>query len=244
MTTGAREWSEVSKNCIKGCSNDCKYCYGKKWANRWGRIPKENWHAMEYNPNSVKYIKKERGKIMFPTTHDLHIEHAGWWMPFLTGLLEKGNDVLIVSKPRVNAINLICQSFQKNKKQIEFRFTIGTDDDVTRKFWEPNAPPIQERIQALKLAYDAGYKTSVSMEPVLTHTPENLIKKISPYVTDTIWIGKMNYLSDKWFNENTIKWYYEMKSINSYDNMKKVYENNKGNPKIRWKDSVRKLLTL
>jgi DNA repair photolyase len=243
MTKGTKEWSDVSKNCIKGCSNDCVYCYGKKGAIHWGRIQKENWHAMEYNPNSVKYIKKERGKIMFPTTHDLHIEHVDWWMPFLKGLLEKGNEILIVSKPQFAAINLICESFHQYANQMEFRFTIGTDED-TRKFWEPNAPPIQERIQALKLAYESGYETSISMEPLLTHTPEKLITKISPYVTGTIWIGKMNYLSAKWFNENTIKWYYEMKSINSYDNMKKVYENNKGNPKIRWKDSVRKLLKI
>ena len=38
-----------------------------------------------------------------------------------------------------------------------------------------------------------GYQTSVSAEPLLDKDVELLIKTLSPYVTDTIWIGKAEH---------------------------------------------------
>jgi len=244
MTIGTKEWAEVNKNCILGCSNDCFYCYAKQGAIRFGRATKENWHEMRYNPNSAKQIRKEKGRIMFPTTHDLHIEHVDWWFPFLKELLEKGNNLLIVSKPQFAAIHYICQHCYPCVNQIEFRFTMGTIDEETRRFWEPNAPTIHERIRALRFAEETGYKTSVSMEPLLTHNPKEVIRAVSPFVTNTIWIGIMNHISIKDFGNRNMVWYNEILSINSYENIKMVYEANKDNPKIRWKDSIRDLLGL
>lgn len=186
--------------------------------------------------------KKVDGRIMFPTTHDLHIEHVDWWFPFLKEMLENGNDVLIVSKPEYLAVEAICCKLHKYRKQIEFRFTIGTNDEDTRKFWEPGAPSIGERLIALYYAKSVGYKTSVSMEPLLMLDPAPFIKTFDENVTGTIWIGLMNYLREKDFAPNEMEWYLRQLKINSICNMQKVYDSLKDNPKIRWKDSVRDLL--
>ncbi len=236
MTKGAREWSDISKNCIKGCSNDCFYCY---WKKDWKNKKRDTWPEMEFRENSKKDIKKEDGIIMFPTTHDLHYETRDWWMPFLKGLLEIGNDMLIVSKPRIKSIKLICETFPEYKNHFEFRFTIGTDRDTTRKFWEHGAPTIEERIMALELAFNYGYETSISMEPLLTYDPWKLINRVDRFVTDTIWIGLMNHVSEKDFKNDQMSWYNEIKSISSFENMKKIYDMYKDNPKIMWKDSVK-----
>jgi len=244
MALGTKEWAPNNENCIEGCENDCTYCYAKKNAIRFGRRTKENWHEMKPNARSQQPVKYKEDRIMFPTTHDPHIRHLDWWGQFLLQLLAKGNDVLIVSKPEFAAIEWICEKCNMYKHQIEFRFTIGSIDDYVLKFWEPGAPGIKERFRALTYAFDHGYKTSVSMEPLLDKDPEPLITLIQPWVTETIWIGTMNHMHRSDFAENEMPWYDWMLEINAKENMRKIWEANRDNPKIRWKDSVQELLQI
>lgn len=239
---GTKEWMPHNENCMKGCKNDCRYCYAKLRAIRYKQKTAENWHVMEPNKRFLKPIRYLDGGVMFPTTHDLHIEHVDTWMPFLRGLLERGNGVLIVSKPQYKAIEKICTELNEFSDQIEFRFTIGTNDEDTRGFWEPNAPMIGERLGCLSLAYEEDCKTSVSMEPLLMKDPAPFIKNFERWVTGTIWIGLMNYLKASDFSESELGWYSKQCAINCKPNMLRVYESLKNNPKIRWKDSVQDLL--
>ena len=180
---------------------------------------------------------------MFPTTHDLHYQYRNCWFPFLKEMLENGNDVLIVSKPEFAAIEYIDKNLFKFQDQIEFRFSIGTNDETSRQFWEPGAPSIQERIKCLNYVYEAGYHNSVSMEPLLMHNPAPMIKILERRVTGDIWIGLMNYLRISDFTPDELIWYNrQVNSINSKTNIQEIYNILKDNPKIRWKDSVRELL--
>ena len=240
MTSGTREWAEHNRNCIEGCENDCIYCYAKGMAIRFKRRTKGNWHEMKRNSAAYQATRKVNGRIMFPTSHDLHIEHAEWWMPFLRDLLTNGNEVLIVSKPRFDAIRFICSTMLAFRDQIEFRFTIGTNDEESRKFWEPGAPPISERLDALMYAHGMKYPTSVSMEPLLMMNPAPFIRTFEDYVTGTIWIGTMNHLEQ--IDIPNRRYYHTIRSINSREHMQMVYDSLKDNSKIRWKDSVQKLL--
>lgn len=237
--TGTKDWRPDNENCMEGCQNDCRYCYAKLMAIRYKRRTTENWHIMEPNKRSKKPIRYLEGGVMFPTTHDLHIEHAGIWMPFLRGLLEKGNDVLIVSKPEYAAIWLICRELAAFKDQIEFRFTIGTNDDRVAAYWEPGAPSPSDRLMAVAHTCTLGYKVSISMEPLLIESPKKMIDALfMDWITGTIWIGTMNhYHLDPTIPEEA----YQIK-VQSHDNMRRVYDSLKYNPKIRWKDSVQKLL--
>jgi len=245
MTIGTKEWKPNNENCIEGCENDCLYCYAALWAERYGRVPREDWHIMKPNKRSQHPVRLLKGGVMFPTTHDLHFRNRGMWMPFLIDLLAAGNDVLIVTKPEPEAIKFICDTFHSKDDQIEFRFTIGTDNDETRKFWEPGAPSIGERIQALRYAYEEGYKTSISIEPLLTMDPGNLIYLVSPWLQyeSTIWIGIMNHMNlDRPQDQLTELYFRKQLAINSRENMQRIYDKYKGNTQIRWKDSVQKLL--
>ena len=101
----------------------------------------------------------------------------------------------MVSKPHLECIKRICEELKGYKDQILFRFTIGACDDSILSYWEPNAPCYDERKQCLIYAYSAGFKTSVSVEPMLDSANiDTLISDLSPYVTDAIWIGTMNHL--------------------------------------------------
>ena len=237
MKTGTKEWADANENCITGCSNNCRYCYGKNMAVRYKRETAETWPVE--HPRTTAKAKKHKGRTMFPTTHDLHYEHVDWWGPFLKQLLDLGNDVLIVSKPEAKSIEYICTEFENFIQQIEFRFTIGASDDGTARYWEPGAPSIWQRRLALSYAFRNGFRTSVSMEPLLIENPQIFIDRhLYHSVTGEIWIGCMNHYN---FNPEIPEESRQMQ-IQSKENMQEVYDSLKDNPKIRWKDSVQKLL--
>ena len=236
MKTGTKEWADANENCITGCSNNCRYCYGKNMAVRYKRETAETWPVE--HPRTTAKAKKHKGRTMFPTTHDLHSDRVDWWGPFLHRLLELGNDVLIVSKPQFRSIRYICENFEQYRDQIEFRFTIGTANQETIEYWEPGAPSYNERVIALSYAITRGFRTSISMEPLLTKYPFELIADFCTAVTGEIWIGCMNHYD---FNPAIMEEARQMQ-IQSKENLQRIYNVLKDNPKIRWKDSVQKLL--
>ena len=48
-TSGTKEWRPNNENCIEGCSNDCRYCYAKKNAIRFGRRDPGSWKIIDHN---------------------------------------------------------------------------------------------------------------------------------------------------------------------------------------------------
>jgi len=236
--TGTREWMPNSRNRCDGCEGDCRYCYAKFKAVRYKRRTEENWHEMR--PLKVRQsTKKAEGGIMFPTTHDLHYKHRHCWFPFLKEMLENGNDVLIVTKPEYAAVSYICENLEQYKNQMEFRFTIGTNDDKVAAYWEPGAPSPSDRLMAIAHVCTLGFRTSISMEPLLIEQPKEMIDNLfMGWITGDIWIGAMNHYD---LNPAIPEEARQIK-IQGRENMRRVYESLKDNPQIRWKDSVQKLL--
>ncbi len=75
ITLGTKEWADSNVNCYLRCSNDCRYCYAKKMAIRFKNKSNKSWKIMTPNQkNIIKGYKKRRGRIMFPTSHDITIE--------------------------------------------------------------------------------------------------------------------------------------------------------------------------
>jgi DNA repair photolyase len=69
VTSGTKEWASYNVNCIKGCSNNCRYCYAKMMAKRFGRCTNESWKEMEINFRMLDCnYKKYNGRVMFPST--------------------------------------------------------------------------------------------------------------------------------------------------------------------------------
>lgn len=246
--TGTKEWSEHSKNIFAGCAHDCRYCYAAEMAMHYGRIKsRDAWPTMVLNEKALnEKPRKLAGRIMFPTTHDIFPDDIEGTIAYLRGWLEAGNEILIVTKPHFDVINDLCEAFQEFKNSLIFRFTIGSVDNHTLAFWEPGAPSFQERLASLKLADLKGFKTSVSIEPYLDGTLFEVVRHVEPYVTDTIWIGTMNQISRR---VDTTGWtpeeFEHLRHVQNLSRLKWVryfYDALKDNPKIRWKDSVRKML--
>ena len=242
IPTGTKEWADHNINCIKGCYNNCRYCYAMCMAKRFGRATNDTWKEMVIREDVVNSkFRKFSGRVMFPSTHDIfdlpHFEDACFTV--LEKLLKQDNEVLVTTKPRLSIIKKIDKKFSGYHEQIQFRFTITSSNDLLLKFWEPNAPLFQERLKSLEYAYKKGYKTSVSMEPFLDYDPKPLVTSISPYVTESIWLGIMNYIPQKNLRKSEIQYYNSIRQNYRNDHIKEIYEIFKDFPKIRWKDSIK-----
>ena len=244
---GVGEWAGYSYNIGVGCQNDCKYCYAKADALKYGNIHAEAaWPAERVNPFKVDIKDKADARVMFPSTHDITPAYLNSYIRTLDNMLFAGNEVLVVTKPRLESVREICHRFSYYMDKMEFRFTIGTLDDKVSKFWEPGAPLPLERLQALKHAYDAGFRTSVSMEPMLEGCIEAVCvyKTVEPFVNGTIWIGLMNKLDervDMTVKENELA-VNKIRSLQSDNSIMKLYRELKDETKVRWKDSIREVV--
>ena len=246
---GTKEWADVNFNFINGCTHDCKYCYSKEMAIRFDRKSPSTWKDEELRLNDLtKTISIKNKLVMFPSSHDITPRYLNESIYIIKKLIDSKNKVLIVTKPHFECVKKICQSFDKEKKNILFRFTIGSSNSAILKFWEPGAPTFQTRLKSLKYAYDLGFKTSVSCEPMLDYNIERLIQKILPFITDSIWIGNANFLIKR-LKTNGITDLETFKKANELvmwqsntDNILKIYDLYKNNKKIKWKDSIQKIL--
>ncbi|MFX1502330.1 MAG: hypothetical protein ACFFDH_15325, partial [Promethearchaeota archaeon] len=224
-----------------GCSNDCRYCYAKKMAIRFKRKTEETWKQMEPNLKAIKKgYSKRKGRIMFPTSHDITLESLSGCLKVLKKLIDADNEILITTKPNLSCIKIICNEFYKKKDLIQFRFTITSVDNDLLSFWEPNAPLLEERLNCLIHAFNMDYKTSISIEPFLDRDPFILVKKIIPYVTESVWIGKMNYIYINQVKPEELKFYKRIQMINSKKNLIRILNDAKTYQEdiIQIKDSI------
>lgn len=246
---GTKEWAAQNVNCILGCSHKCRYCYARGMAERFRRIPEgEIWGESYLHVRTAEVKKRRRkasGTVMFPSSHDITPETLEPCLTVLKNLLESGKSVLIVSKPHLQCIKEICSRFSAYKGQIAFRFSIGATDNGLLRYWEPGAPPFDERLECLKYAYQAGFSTSVSAEPLLdVANAEHLYEALSPFITDTIWFGKMNRVRNC-VKIETSEDERQVKAIEdgqSDECIWALYEAFKDRPLVEWKDSIKDVI--
>lgn len=241
ITSGTKEWADHNVNCVLGCYNNCRYCYAKIMAKRFGRATDETWQNMKVRRGVIKRsYGKMQGRVMFPSSHDIIdipiIEKACF--AILMKLLAKGNDVLITIKPRYTIVKQIDELFADFKEHLQFRFTITSWSDELLKFWEPNAPLFKERMESLKYAFYKKYKTSVSVEPFLDYDPKSLVKKVVHYSTESIWIGKMNYIPKYGIRANEAPFYNDIRRNYELAHLKEIYGDLRDYSRVRFKDSI------
>jgi DNA repair photolyase len=123
--------------------------------------------------------------------------------------------------------------------------TIKACDDRILLYWEPNAPTYDERKVSLIYAFESGFQTSVSVEPMLdAPNIDILIIELLPYATDAIWIGKMNHLgrleknADLAMKRAIVKVRYDQTD----SAIKSIYSRHRDNPMIKWKKEIKKVV--
>ena len=242
---GTKEWAPFNFNFMSGCSNDCVYCYAKDMAIRFKRKTPDTWKTEEPVEMSGKSYSRKSGEIMVPSSHDITPGNIETAMEVLDKLLSSGNNLLLVTKPNFTCTKRIVDKFEDRKAQLRFRFTIGSADSAVLKLWEPGAPSFEERLESLRYAFEKGYSTSISCEPLLDEHFDDLYEKVSSYVNGSIWVGKMNSAVKRVrdntagkFDMDKVK---ELVDSQSDGKILKLFEKYKDNPKIEWKESIKKV---
>jgi DNA repair photolyase len=247
---GTREWAQTSVDIQNGCPNNCRYCYARAEAVRWGRPWDNSVSDSVHSVNSVKISRlassRKKLRIMFPAHHDITKQNVKECYVAILSLVKAGHQVLIVSKPDPEVIDmLLCTLPREN---IEFRFTIGSACNAMLHYWEPNAPRLGARLESLISAWQAGFRTSVSIEPMLDSVPERVVELVAPFVTETIWIGLPNFLAQRLAINGEAahvrKMGKDLMDLFTDDVIHRIHQNLVTNPKIRWKESMKKRLGL
>jgi DNA repair photolyase len=248
--TGTQDWAASNVNIQDGCEHDCRYCYAKTMAIRFKRTTATSWKKPRFRQHDLdRGFTRRSGRIMFPTAHDITPNNLDACLAVLKRMLAAGNDVLIVSKPRVACTARLCEELARYRAQIVLRFSIGSTNDTVLSFWEPGAPSFADRLASLKTAYLHDFRTSVSGEPMLDGNPDALISAVRSYVTDSIWLGKINRLRNILpFNcpsdAEAVRRGDRLTAHQSDRAIQALYSQHRNDPLIKWKDSIKKVVGL
>jgi DNA repair photolyase len=84
----------------------------------------------------------------------------------------------------------------RDAQDFEVGLSVTTADDRIRKLFEPDAPPIPDRIQALEELHNAGIRTYAMIAPVLPGA-EGLAALLKGKI-DYVLVDRMNYHYADW----------------------------------------------
>ena len=185
-------------NPYVGCAHGCKYCYAtfmKRFTGHtepWGTFVDVKRNAPEILRRQLK--RTTRGYVMISSVTDPYQpleEKYGLTRRCLEVLLQYQFPTGILTK---SPLVLRDTDLFKRFNEIEVGITITTEEERIKNIFEPYAPPIDARMEALKKLHDRGIRTYAFIGPLLPQNPEALAKKISPHV-DSVLIDRMNYLN-------------------------------------------------
>ena len=197
------EYGDYTINHVLGCSHGCMFpCYAFNMAKRFGNVktyqewiePKLVSNAIELLDNEIPKYKEDIKSVQLSFTTD----------PFMVGYPEVSElSIEIINRLNKDGIKAITLSkgvipveALNTEHYNEFGITLVSLDEKFRKKYEPGTAPYIERIEGLKRAHDAGFKTWVSIEPyptpnIIEQNLEDILKSIS--FVDYIVFGRWHY---------------------------------------------------
>jgi DNA repair photolyase len=222
----AQEYSYWACNFYKGCSNGCKYCYLKKGRNSkilGGNKPelkacfKNEGHAIDI---FIKELIKNQSQLQkhglfFTFTSDPFLKETLSLTITAINICQFYNiPVKILSKSGYFGLLDNTENIYK-RSSIAIGFTLTGHDEL-----EPNAIQNKERIEALKMFKELGYKTFASIEPIIDFpSSKNMIKQSIDYCD----LFKIGLESGKKYSKNEAQKFISDLIVGAEVNNIKVY---------------------
>ena len=197
------EYGDYTINHVQGCSHGCKYpCYAYMMKKRFGLVTSyEDWVTPSIVNNTLDLLDEEIPRYK----NKVKMMHLCFTTdPFMYGYDDIKNLSLEVIK-KLNTAGIKCsvltkgilpQELTEYSTNNEYGITIVSLDEHYRERIEPGAAPYAQRIVALRLMHDAGFKTWVSIEPyptpnLITQDVTRILEAVD--FTDKIIFGRTNY---------------------------------------------------
>ena len=187
-------------NPYTGCQHACSYCYARFMKRVSGH--KEPWgEFVDVKINAANLLrleinKKKRGKVWISGVCDPYqpLEEKYKLTRQCLEILAQNNWPVIIQ----TRSPLVLRDIDILKETLDFEvgFSVTTADEGIRKLFEPNAPPINDRIKALDELHKAGIRTYAMIAPMLPGA-EGLGELLKGKV-DYLLIDRMNYHYADW----------------------------------------------
>ncbi len=192
--------SDYTVNPYVGCEYGCTYCYArfmKRFTDHkeeWGKFVDVKINAPILLQHEIE--KKRVGKVWISGVCDPYQPLEKKYKltkSCLEILLEHDWPVTIQTKSPLLLRDL---ELLRRFNNIEVGFTITTADGKIKKYFEPNTPLVEERIEALDKLHSAGIRTFAMIAPILPNA-EGLVAPLNGKV-DYVLIDRMNYHHADW----------------------------------------------
>ena len=187
-------------NPYTGCQHGCTYCYAhfmKRFTGHkepWGQFVDVKINACGLLQMEIK--RKKKGTVWISGVCDPYqpLEKKYKLSRRCLEILKEHNWLVRVQ----TRSQLILRDIDilKGAGDFEIGFTVTTMDDGISKLFEPNAPPIKDRLNALEVLHRAGIRTYAMIAPILPGA-ESLAEALKGKV-DYIIVDRMNYNYADW----------------------------------------------
>jgi len=187
-------------NPYTGCQHGCSYCYARFMKRVTGH--KEPWGGfVDVKINApdllrVEIQKKKRARVWLSGVCDPYQPLEKKYRltrQCLEILVQQEWPVIIQTR---SPLVLRDMDIIRNARDFEVGVSVTTADDSIRKLFEPDAPSIPDRIQALEELHKAGIRTYAMIAPVLPGA-EGLAGLLKGKV-DYVLVDRMNYHYADW----------------------------------------------
>lgn len=205
-------------NPYTGCQHNCSYCYArymKRFTGHrepWGQFVDVKVNAPDLLRKEI--LKKKPGRVWVSGVCDPYQPLESRYRLTAQCLQILAQHAWPVTVQTRSPLVLRDIDILQKGHDFEVGFSIGTADDHMRKLFEPCAPAILERIDALQRLHQSGITTFVMVAPILPgaeNLPELLAGKVDHVIVDRMnyhhadWVyrkyGLEDKLTDEYFDE-------------------------------------------
>jgi len=187
-------------NPYVGCEHGCAYCYARfmkrftRHREPWGEFVDVKVNAPDLLGKEI--VKKRRGRTWMSGVCDPYqpLERKYRLTRDCMAILVRHDCPVTVQTKSPLVLRDI--DVLKRSPQIEVGLSIATGDDKTRILFEPDAPPVTERISALDELHHEGIRTYAMIAPMLPGA-EELAARLGGKV-DYVLVDRMNYHYGDW----------------------------------------------
>ena len=186
-------------NPYLGCAHGCRYCYAvfmRRYSRHhasapWGSFVEVKINLLDVLRSELRR-KKQPGRALLASVCDPYQPVEARYR-LTRGCLEIlreygwGVDILTRSPLVTRDLDILREA-----PEVSVGFSIPTDDERVRQILEPQAPPINGRLQAIAKLHAAGLHTWVFVAPMLPMQPERLFAAIAPHIHHLM-VDRLNY---------------------------------------------------
>lgn len=193
--------SKIFDYCVNpftGCQVGCRYCYARLFIPRYSGHSEPWGEFVDVKVNAPQVLKKQlvrakRGIVWVASVCDPYQPLEAKYKLTRQCLIELAAAQFPVHIQSKSVLALRDLDVFLQFKEIEFTFTIATENEELARTFEPRASSIKERIEALDKLHSAGIKTQAFIGPLLPGNPERLVAQLEGKV-DEVLIDRMNYM--------------------------------------------------